>query len=128
MLSLAKKQESENCTCVDRLFGLFEAVFSAHIKTKTTDSLFHEKSEEFYSVLFDAFHQISEKRQDLSEDSPIDCEEASAIAIDSLNEAKDIIEKMIKEKNTVGMDNILRGLADRIESSIGNATPFVKNS
>lgn len=109
-----------------RLFDLYKAVLLAHIATKGTDSVFHAKSAEFYSVLFEAFHAIKEKEQDTEDDAPMDREEAAKIAYDSLEEAKGIIENMIEEKNTPGMDNLLRGLYDKLESSCGDARCFTK--
>ena len=55
---------------MDKLFDLFKRVLIAHIETKTTEPLFHEQSQDFYELLFDCFHLISEKRQDIEEDIP----------------------------------------------------------
>jgi hypothetical protein len=110
----------------NRLFDLFKAVLLAHIGTKTVDSQFHSKSEGFYTVLFDAFHQIKEKEQDTEDDKPMDLEEAAQTAYDSLEKAKEIIDGMICEKNKPGMDNLLRGLYDKLEFACGDARAFLK--
>ena len=57
---------------MEPLFQLYKLTLLAHIATKTTDPLFHEKSEEFYELLFKCFHLISEKKQDIWEDNPWD--------------------------------------------------------
>jgi DNA-binding ferritin-like protein len=36
-----------------------------HIDTKTKDATFHEKTNEFYDVLFDVAHKIGERYVDL---------------------------------------------------------------
>jgi hypothetical protein len=79
-----------------------------HIGTKTNDIVFHQTSESFYNLLFDVFHTISEKRQDTQEDKPVDCEKAGKEAYDILEKAKSIIEDMIEESQTYGMDDLLR--------------------
>lgn len=105
----------------NRLFELFKIVLLAHIQTKTVCPLFHEKSQDFYELLFDCFHQISEKKQDIEEDKPGNEEELIQSTYDSIEEAKKIIEDMVKEDNTIGMDNLLRGLHDKLEFACGNA-------
>jgi hypothetical protein len=110
---------------MEKLFELFKVVLLAHIKTKTVDSLFHEKSQAFYELLFDCFHQISEKEQDISPNME-DAEPLISDTYDALEEAKTIIEKMVKNDNTIGMDNLLRGLADKLEFACGNALALVK--
>lgn len=98
----------------------------AHIQTKTTNSQFHEKSQEFYELLFDVFHNISEKRVDIELDTVPDDEESIKRAYDAIEEAKTIIESMVKDDNSVGMDNLLRGLADKLEFACGNARAFTE--
>ena len=57
-------------------------------------------------------------------DEPYDCEEAVNDSVSALERALEIVEDMVSEKNTVGMDNLLRGLADELETHIGNARAF----
>lgn len=111
---------------MDKLFNLYKRVLLAHIMTKTTNSQFHEKSEEFYDLLFKCFHLISEKEQDIWLADAWDCEEHIDDTYNTLEEAKVIIEARIKQKNSVWMDNLLRGLADELEWACGNAKAFIK--
>lgn len=110
---------------LERLFALYKTVLLAHIGTKTTESQFHEKSEGFYELLFDVFHLVSEKRQDVGTDEPTDCSAAIESTYSALEEAKSVLEAMVKEKNSVGTDNLLRGLLDRLETACGDARAFV---
>lgn len=111
---------------MDKLFDLFKAVLLAHIETKTNDSQFHEKSQEFYEVLFDCFHLISEKRQDTEEDKMGDSDKLKQETYDNLEKAKTIIEELVNQKQTIWMDNLLRWLYDRLESSCWNARAFIE--
>lgn len=112
---------------LSRLFELYKQVLLAHISTKALYSQFHEKSESFYGTLFDVFHTIAEKRVDNGIDVLDDEEETVQATYDAIEEAKTIIETMIKDKsNSVGMDNLLRGLADRLEFDCGNARAFIE--
>lgn len=111
---------------LSRLFDIYKLVLLAHIGTKTTFSQFHDKSESFYELLFEVFHTISEKRQDTWTDKPADEEKVTQEVYDAIEEAKSIIEWMIKESNSVGMDNLLRGLADKLEFACGDARAFIE--
>lgn len=110
---------------MEELFSLFKQVLIAHIETKTTCPTFHDKSQEFYELLFDVFHQISEKRQDTEEDMPQMEETLIQQTYDNIEKAKLIIEWMVKEKNSIWMDNLLRWLADKLEFACGNARAFI---
>jgi DNA-binding ferritin-like protein len=79
-----------------------------HIGTKTNDVLFHKTSAEFYETLFEVWHQIAEKSQDIGIDSPIDCEVAKKEAYSLLMETKNELEDMINKNEDMGMDNLLR--------------------
>jgi DNA-binding ferritin-like protein len=109
-----------------RLFDLFKVILLAHIQTKVTCTLFHEKSQDFYELLFDCFHQISEKKQDIEQDKPGNEEELVKATYSALEEAKSIIAKMVEEDNSIGMDNLLRGLHDKLEFACGNARGFIE--
>lgn len=109
-----------------KLFELYKKVLIAHIESKTTYSQFHEKTQEFYELLFECFHSISEKKQDLGLDKPTDDETLTKQVYDSLEEAKSYLETMIKWKNSVWMDNLLRGLCDKLENACWNAKAFIE--
>lgn len=111
---------------MDKLFQFYKRMLELHIGTKTTDIVFHKASEDFYSTLFDCFHQISEKEQDIKLVNPIDCDVASKEAYDLIEQAKEEIESMIEEKNTPWMDNLLRALVDKLEFDCGTARGFLE--
>lgn len=92
-------------------------VFINHIRTKTNDALFHEKSAQLYELIFEVFHTVMEKRQDLWLDEPLDCDIASQKTYDAITDTKDILETMLEKKNSIGMDNLLRGLVDKLDSA-----------
>jgi hypothetical protein len=54
-------------------------------------------------------------------DDPIKGDEAFQEAYDILEEAKKEIETLVNEDNSIGMDNLLRGLYDKLESECGTA-------
>ena len=108
-----------------RLTAIYLKVLQNHIATKATYSQFHEKSQEFYETLFDIIHSIWEKRVDIWLDTIDDEETIVQETYDLIEEAKGIIESMVKDKNSIWMDNLLRGLADKIEFDCGNARAFI---
>lgn len=110
---------------MEKLFDLFKIALTAHINTKTTDPLFHEKSQAFYELLFDCFHQIAEKEQDVGENATDSTKPIEEI-YSALEKAKEIIEEMLNHEPTIGMDNLLRGLYDKLEFACGNARGFLK--
>lgn len=111
---------------VDSLFDLFKTTLDAHVGTKTNDSTFHDKSKGFYELLFECYHAVKEREQDLEACKPTDPEVAAAAAYDSLEEAKEIVGDLIKRDNSFGMDNLLRGLYDKLENACGDARAFIK--
>ena len=112
---------------MDRLFQLYKIVLLAHIRSKTVDSVFHAKSEEFYELLFEVFHTISEKNQDMGVDPAGNEDLLIQQTYDAIEEAKTIVESMVKDKNSVGTDNLLRGFADKLEFACGNARAFIED-
>jgi regulator of replication initiation timing len=109
-----------------KIFPIFESLLISHIATKTSYSQFHEKSAEFYELAFDCFHLIGEKMQDLGLKDALDDEDAVNQSYKDLMDLKDALNEMVKEKNSVWMDNLLRGLVDRAESACGNARAFIE--
>jgi DNA-binding ferritin-like protein len=109
-----------------RLTAIYLKVLQNHIATKTTYSQFHEKSESFYDTLFDVVHSIWEKRVDLWLDTTSDEETIVQETYGLIEEAKNIVYDMIKEKNSIWMDNLLRWLADKLEFDCGNARAFIE--
>lgn len=97
-----------------------------HLATKACYSQFHEKTESTYETLFDIIHSIGEKRVDLWLDTIDEEETIVQDTYDLVDEAKTILESMVKEKNSIGMDNLLRGLCDKVESECGNLRAFIE--
>lgn len=110
---------------LDLIFEAYKQVLLAHIQTKTTESVFHKKSEEFYELLFDCFHLISEKRQDIELDEPWN-ESLMKETYDNIELVKWIVEKLIWQKNSHWMDNLLRWLIDKLEGACWDARAFVE--
>ena len=108
------------------LFSAFKNLLDIHIAVKTSYPLLHEHTEKAYELAFDCFHQISEKRQDLQLDKSMDDEEVVKQAYKDMEDLKQALYDMVKEKNSVGMDDLLRGLADRAESICGDLRGFVE--
>ena len=111
---------------MEALFAIYKKLLLLHVGTKTNEPIFHEKSAGFYELLFDIFHEVSEKNQDIWEDKPVDCKKATKDALTLLEEAKWLVEDMIEESNTYGKDNLLRWLADKLEFQIGTAKSLVE--
>lgn len=111
---------------MEQIFEIYKQILSAHIKTKTVCPLFHEKSADFYELLFDIFHEISEKRQDIEVDMPWDEKALIQQTYDNLEETKSIIEEMINSNKNIGMDNLLRGIMDKLDFACWNARWFIQ--
>lgn len=108
-------------------FNSYVKLVTAHIRTKTEEPVFHEKSAAFYEAMFEVLHEIGEKSEDVG--MPIaeekECSVVAREVLDSLVSVKEAIEAQIAKKNSVGTDNLLRGLVDKLEFQIGNAKALV---
>lgn len=98
--------------------------FKIHVATKTVDKVLHDFLADVYELLFDILHTVSEKRQDLWIDAKIDCDKAVMSMITLLESEKSILEWMVKEKNSIGMDDLLRSHVNSLESLIWTAKWF----
>ena len=92
-----------------------------HIKTKTTDTVFHKESLFFYETLFDVFHDAKEAMQDSKQESGIDGKEARAKSYKLLEEAKSILESMVNSNKDIAVDNVLRGLVEKLWFQCGSS-------
>ena len=110
---------------IEKILPIHNNLLNLHIDTKTVCSQFHEKSADGYEFAFDLYHTVREKRVDLWLDKPEYEEKAYKQYYDYLMSIKIILENMVKEKNSVGMDNLLRGKLDELEWHIGNAKAFL---
>ena len=109
-----------------KIFPIFESLLVNHIATKTSYPLLHQYTKGAYELAFECFHQIGERMQDNELKDSIDDEEAVKQAYEDMEELKKVLYDMVKEKNSVGMDNLLRGLADKAESICGDLRGFVE--
>lgn len=107
-----------NCPC-EELFGLYEDMLNLHIKTKTTDLVFHKESAGFYEIMFSVFHDIAEAMQDGKMSPGIDWIQARKEAYDILMKTKSMIEKLVNENKDIAMDNVLRWLVDKLWFNCG---------
>ena len=105
---------------LQQIFSLFGMLFNLHIRTKTTDRLFHTESAAFYEFAFGAFHTIYERAIDLWLMPSIECEVAKKDTMTNLLELQNAIEWLIPTADTKWFENLLIGLADTLEWHIGN--------
>lgn len=102
-----------------------------HLDCKTTDKNLHERTNDFYDLLFDIAHSVWERFIDnwgwLRSDHN-DCSMQSEASLQLLVNLKSEIEKSIESKwLSVWEDNLLRWFVDKLEFSIGNARALVTN-
>lgn len=103
-------------------------MLTIHIDTKTTDSTFHEKTEEFYETLFEVAHTIWEKHVDLwwsLLETSLDDKMKKANNI-ILNLRKEI--ENYKDNNNVSLwtEDLLWSLANNLESAEWTSRSFLK--
>lgn len=109
-----------------KLFALYKSLLDTHIATKTSYPLLHSHLEGAYEFAFDCFHTISEKLQDTEKSKPMDDEKAVQLAYKNIEELKSLLESMVKEKQSIGMDNLLRWLCDKAEFICGDLRGFIE--
>lgn len=109
----------------EKIGECFDSLLVNHIATKTSYPLLHEHTKKAYELAFDCFHKIGERMMDLDLKDPLDDDEAVEQAYKDMEDLKQALYDMIKEKNSVGMDNLLRGLADRAEDICGDLKGFL---
>ncbi len=110
-----------------KLFDLYKKMLEIHIVTKSEDAPFHFFTEGAYETLFDVFHTLSEREIDLSEKEMKEdqIEQKKIEAYDIIEAVKSELLKMVKEKNSIGMDNLLRSHIDNIEGLCGSSRAFL---
>lgn len=105
----------------EEIFSLYEKLLNLHIWTKTSDTVFHKCSAEFYEWAFDVFHNIMEAMQDSGIAEPVVGMQARKESYDILMKLKWILEESINGNNDIAIDNILRGLYEKIGFQCGTA-------
>lgn len=106
---------------MDKLSELYDEMLNLHIGTKTNDTVFHTASEGFYETLFDVMHQSKEAMQDSKQAKPVDAKMARKRAYEIIEEAKSIVEGMVNSNKDMAVDNVLRGLVDKLGFDCGSA-------
>jgi len=102
-------------------------MLSIHIDTKTSDSEFHNKTEEFYKDLFEIAHKIWEKYIDLwwnLSDLSLDKKTQANIIIKNLREK---IENY-KDNNKISFwtEDLLWSITNNLEDIEGSSRAFLK--
>lgn len=98
-----------------------------HIDSKTGDEPFHEKTWEFYELLFNIAHDIWERYVDLWEalrSDQWDCSAQANRVVELLTTLKDELESV--EWVSKGTENLIYNYLDKLEFAIGSATWFTK--
>lgn len=111
----------------DKLLQLYVEALKIHIGTKTKCNTFHKFTEEVYDWLFEVFHSISEKLEDINkwEYTVSDLEKSKQRIYDICEEIKSELED-IKWDYTTWFDNLARGLIDKVEFICWNAKSFIE--
>lgn len=99
-----------------------------HIDTKTTDLVFHEKTADFYEKLFEVAHKIGERYVDLDGSLRTDTLAEKKKRANELiaNLRKDIEKYQATTDTTLGVDDLLGGLADDLEDIEGTSKGFLR--
>jgi len=99
-----------------------------HVDTKTTDLVFHEKTRDFYEILFDVAHKIGERYVDLDwslrTDSLADKKKRVNEIISNLR--KDIEMYQEESNSSLWTDDLLGWLADDLEDIEWTSKAFLK--
>lgn len=114
---------------MEELFKIYKRLLAIHIATKCAPEAepFHRKTEDAYNTLFSVFHTISEMRQDIEEDEPELVSDVAIEAYDLVEQAKGIVEKMVKSNKDLGMDNLLRWHYETLNGVCGNLRGFIND-
>ena len=92
----------------NRLIQIYTRLLVIHIQSLTTGTQFHKDTERAYEELFDTAHPILEMQQALGQEPTTCAEETGQEAYDLIEEAKAIVEWLVKEDKDNGYDNLLR--------------------
>lgn len=93
----------------NELLDSFEELFEIHTSTKATDYTVHKATESLYTGVLEFAHKVSERMADLKE--PImteDCDVLAKRAYEAVMRVKEALLEQVKQKNSVGTDNLLR--------------------
>ena len=109
---------------LQKLLALYIESLKIHIWTKTQDLVFHRFSEEVYNKLFDTFHLLAEKLEDLDKGQYYSSLQGSKNRLyDIVEEVKALVDGE-KDKQTSWYDNLVRTLVDDLENLCWSARGF----
>lgn len=96
-----------------------------HLDCKTTDKNLHERTQDFYELLFEISHSVWERFVDLDgelRDDHSNCESQKQDALRILVQFKESLDTLIKSNSlSIWADNLLRWFSDKLDFQIGNA-------
>ena len=112
---------------LETLLKLYVESLKIHIGTKTKCPVFHKFTEEVYDQLFEVFHDLAEKQEDIQEGqyTTEDEKEAKQRIYDIVEQVKELVDEN-KGDYTTWYDNLARGLVDKLEFLCGNARAFLE--
>ena len=110
----------------NRLIVIYIRLLCIHIQSLTTGSQFHKDTERAYETLFDTAHPILEMLQALGAMPTTDCEEDWQEAYDLIEEAKTIVEWLVKSNKDIWYDNLLRGKLEDLNMLCGTFKQYTK--
>lgn len=102
-----------------KLRSLRDRTIDLHVRAKTYCPTLHKDTVPLYELAFDAQHKVEEAIENVKpskEDE--DALEAEAYAL--AEELDDYLAELVAKKNSIGLDNALRGLKERSEDVKGN--------
>lgn len=107
------------------LFSLYEELYNLHVGTKTNDTVYHSASASLYEDLFNVVHSVDEAMQDSKQESPVDPKMARKRTYEIIEKAKSIVEGLVNSNKDMAVDNVLRGLVDKLGFDCGNARALI---
>ena len=103
----------------NRLLKIYIRMLVIHIQSLCTWTQYHKDTERAYETLFDTAHPILEMLQALWQEPTTDCEDSWQEAYDLIEEAKGIVEELVRWNKDLGYDNLLRGKLEDLNMLCG---------
>lgn len=105
----------------------FMLVLLAHFRSKTLDKNLHDETKGLYEGrAFDVFHQMAERFED-NGSTITEWDDAKSIGkalYDAAEKLKDALSAAAEAGDSVGTDNLVRGLADSMEGVCGDLRKY----
>ena len=110
----------------NRLLQIYIRLLIIHIQSFTTWTQFHKDTERAYEELFDIFHPIQEMLQAMGQEPTTDWCEDWQEAYDLIEEAKTIVEWLVKWNKDIWYDNLLRTKLENLNLLCGTFKQYTK--